>query len=120
MPPIKPEDVAKEAARERPDLVYQAFNELIKKHWEPNERRAVIHLHQAQSAVVKALMATRGGWNRKKALTAIEEGHWLDVEEAYRAAGWTVKYDQPAFNESGSSYYTFSKPANRSSGGSGG
>ena len=35
------------------------------------------------------------------------EKHWLDVEAAYEAAGWTVKYDKPGYNESYEPSWTF-------------
>jgi hypothetical protein len=33
---------------------------------------------------------------------------WLDVEDAYRAEGWTVVYDKPGYNESYAASFTFS------------
>lgn len=35
--------------------------------------------------------------------------HWLDFEEAYRAAGWRVEYVKPGFNESGDAFWTFTE-----------
>lgn len=37
----------------------------------------------------------------------IFDSGWLDIEPVYRAAGWSVKYDKPAYCESYEAYYIF-------------
>lgn len=34
---------------------------------------------------------------------------WLDVEEIFRQVGWSVSYDNPAYNESYEPSWTFTK-----------
>jgi len=34
---------------------------------------------------------------------------WLNIEPMYRAAGWKVVYDKPAYNESYEPTFTFTK-----------
>lgn len=35
--------------------------------------------------------------------------HWLDIEDVYRAEGWIVDYDKPAYNQSYRAYFVFKK-----------
>lgn len=43
------------------------------------------------------------------------EKHWLDIETAYRQAGWEVEYDKPAYNETYGASWEF-KHGKRSEG----
>lgn len=35
------------------------------------------------------------------------DNHWLDIEDAYRHAGWNVEYDKPGYNESYDAHFVF-------------
>ena len=95
--PIKPEEVAEKKEQSFPDAVFEAFNELI------------VHNFLNGSATIKQddilKLMTQKGLNRKE---IIDKG-WLDVEGAYRAAGWKVEYDKPGFNESYPATFTFTR-----------
>ena len=94
--PIRPEEVgALKVAEAIPDEVFGAFNVLIARHC------AAGHARVKQEDVVKRL---------------VELGHaradvfalgWLNVEDAYRAAGWKVVYRKPGYNESGDAIFDF-------------
>jgi hypothetical protein len=83
--------------REFPVFVIQAFNECIMESRVRNSKNVM------QDDVVKRIEKL-GNVSRN----SIFENHWLDVEKHYRKAGWTVKFDKPAYNESYKAYYTFS------------
>jgi len=96
--PIKPSEVANKKLINFPDAVFEAFNQLIAQNF------------SGGSAVVKqkdvvALVVGRG-----IEAEAIYKNHWLDVEDVYRAAGWRVMYDKPAYCEDWyDPYFKFSK-----------
>jgi hypothetical protein len=92
--PIKPSQVGTRKQEDFPPEVFEAFNELIARNFANG--RAIVR----QEEVVKLI--------KKKGLKGdIFENHWLDVEEAYMAAGWKVLYDKPAHNESYEATFTF-------------
>jgi|CXWL01.1.fsa_nt_gi hypothetical protein len=97
--PISPDDVAGKKAATIPDVVFEAINDLIVKNWAGT--RATI----LQSKIVESIL------NRDDAITekSIFEHRWLDIEDIYREAGWDVKYDKPAYNESYSATFIFKK-----------
>lgn len=78
MPPIKPNNIAVANTEAIPEAVFDVFNALIAEHWDG--RRAVIEL----ADVCERLKGQE-----------YKQQH-LNVESAYRHAGWKVKYDQPA------------------------
>lgn len=93
MPPIKPSEVK----RIIPEVVFDCFNQLINERFISGE--AVI-----RQADVVALLKSKGFDHDD-----VYKKGWLDVEDAYRAAGWKVDYEKPGFNEAGEAYFTFSK-----------
>ena len=102
--PIKPDEVADHKRKVViPEKVFEAFNELIAKHW--NGRTARF----AQDEVVELILKK---YARSKTVTrsSIFDNHWLDVEPVYREAGWKVVYDSPAYNETYASTFQFTKP----------
>lgn len=97
MKPITREEVNAAAKnREFPDFVIQAFNECIVESKLKNSTTV------KQDDVMTKIVAASG-----KSRNQIFELHWLDVEDHYRAAGWIVTYDKPAYNESYAAYFTF-------------
>jgi hypothetical protein len=57
-----------------------------------------------QKDIVQELV--NGGLDREE----IFAKHWLDFEDIYRDAGWTVGYDKPAYNEDYEPYFEFTVP----------
>lgn len=92
--PITPEEA--ELTYTIPPEVYDAFNSLL----QGKPRGKPIRIKQTE---VVELIVTKLKCERKD----IFENHWLDVEEDYRKAGWTVTYDKPGFNECYDPYYKF-------------
>jgi len=97
--PITPGQVASEKLAQLPDLVIVAFNELIARAWDG--QRAMVY----QEDAVEAILSTGVARTREE----IFELHLLDVEPVYQAAGWSVTYDKPGFNETYQPYFAFTR-----------
>lgn len=82
-----------------PPAVFDAFNEMIAKHW--NGHSATF----TQAAVVATILTHMPKPNRGE----IYSNNWLDVESVYGEAGWRVEYGKPASNEPHEPTFTFSK-----------
>lgn len=98
--PIRPEDVPALKVVSIPGEVFEVFNELIIKNYSQGGT-SVVH----QSAVINALE------DRGTPRNTVYQNGWLDVEDAYEEAGWDVKYDKPAYNESYPATFRFSAPS---------
>ena len=94
--PLRPEDMHAAKARVIPQHVFEAFDEEIARAWDG--KRSVV----MQEAVLMNIM-TRHGCTRD----VVFSNKWLDVEPVYRAAGWKVTYDKPAYCESYPASFTF-------------
>lgn len=96
--PITPVEASRRFANEIiPDEIIAAVNELIVQNLVKDI--ATITQHEiVELAVLKGLKRED-----------IFENRWLDIEEVYRAAGWTVGYDKPGYNESYKASFTFRK-----------
>ena len=99
--PIKPSEIGQGKADVFPDAVFEAFNQLIAEQF--SQGCATIK----QDDVV-ALMEQKGLGQAE-----IQRKGWLNVEDAYRAAGWAVEYDKPGYNESGPATFTFRRAPGR-------
>src|SRR4051812_37723826 len=94
---ISPSQVpAEKLASVFPDLVIQTWNRIIAKKFTAG--RAHIGQDEIADAIAEATGVTR---------REVFDNHWLDVEEIYRAQGWEVEYDKPAYNESYEANFTF-------------
>lgn len=95
--PIKPDDVTQKKTSTIPDVVFDAFNETIAKHWDGRvarfEQREVVALITAKG------ISSTDAYAKK----------YLDVEESYRAVGWSVEYDRPGYNETYEPTFTFQR-----------
>jgi hypothetical protein len=101
--PIKPDEVAQAKAQSIPSEVFEAFNDQITLKFSGN--RALVMQEDVISAIISKFPGSDSTVMRKR----IFEKHWLDVEDAYRAVGWKVFYDKPAFNESYPASFEFKK-----------
>ncbi len=99
--PIQPKDVIKEKQRSLPDQVVETFNELIAENW--NGSDALIYQEDVVARIKKKFLPKR--ITNKK----IFDNHWLDVEDVFKNAGWSVYYDKPAYNEDYKASFSFSK-----------
>jgi len=96
--PIKPKDVQSKKDAALPEEVFEVFNQLIVENWDG--RSATVNQDEACKRICKALKIKSG--------EAYDRG-LLDVESAYRKAGWKVVFDKPGFNENYDAFFVFSK-----------
>lgn len=96
--PIKPKDVQKNKDILLPEGVFQAFNELIVEKWDGSS--ATFTQEEAGKRVASVLSLPIG---------EIYLRRYLDVESAYRKAGWKVEFDHAGYNEFYDSFFKFSK-----------
>lgn len=101
--PIKPSEVGPKKAQTMPPEVFEAFNELIVKHWDGRSATVL------QSDVVNLILAKMTLSKPEIKRSDLYDNHYLDVESHYRKAGWVVKYDSPACNESYPATFEFRK-----------
>jgi hypothetical protein len=101
--PITPDEVVDLKRRSAiPGMVFDAFNELIAKHW--NGHAATVKQDEIVELILKKYSHSTSVTRR-----SVFADHWLDIETVYEAAGWKVVYDKPGYNESGASFFEFTK-----------
>ena len=100
--PIKPSEIK---PKKLPDYVITAFNELIQEKW--NGTQATIKFREAAEKI--STVSARGDYRMQIGVDNVYKEKYLDVENLYRANGWDVKVDSPAYCESYEGYFVFSK-----------
>lgn len=103
--PISPEEALQQKQNNIPDVVFEAFNELIV---EKINMQGTARITQSE-AVKKIIEKSNGALTRE----IIFEKRMLDVEPQYRESGWKVEYDKPGYNEDYEAYYIFEKQKHR-------
>lgn len=96
---FSPKDAVDQAAKVShvPQSVIDVVNGLLS----TNYRTGTIIL--SQDDIIAAVLVTHPNMDRED----IFKQRWLDFELVYAANGWDVKYDRPAYNESGSARFLF-------------
>jgi hypothetical protein len=92
--PITPDEIHKQQMENIPDAVFEALNSLIAKEY----------CGGSSSFTIGELAAEF----RSKGITKIESWYY-NFEPVYEAAGWTVNYYKPGYNESGDITWTLCK-----------
>ncbi len=103
--PIRPDEVVKEQSF--PEAVYQAFNQLITRHWDGS--RATFTQKEAVELIVSHLQYELYNHTRESLRARVYAERLLDVEAKYRAEGWSVTYDRPGYNETYEATFTFKR-----------
>lgn len=96
---ITPQEAICQRMDSIPDFVIEAFNQLIVENL-VGKYSTVLQ----KDAVAKIIALSP----EKVTSNEIYKRHWLDVEDVFRKAGWTVKYDKPAYNETYEPSFEFS------------
>lgn len=96
--PIKPSDIPVAKLYAIPESVIQVVNDILARRFVSSGGRVIIK----QKEIVNELVANHG-------LTAshIYSNDYLNFEEIYRANGWRVKYDKPAYCENYDAFFEF-------------
>lgn len=95
---IRPDEIAKKKAAIFPVEVIEAFNVLIAKNF--TNGRANVTQEDAIKAICSSLGISR---------VEVFKNHYLDIEEVFREAGWSVKYDKPGWDENYGAFFIFER-----------
>jgi hypothetical protein len=95
--PVSPQDLQSGIVHAAPGFVIAAFNELITENYVGT--RSVFK----QKDVIARIQKNQGVTQEE-----IFKSGWLNVEPHFRAAGWSVEYDKPGYNESYDAHFIFS------------
>lgn len=96
--PIRPDEVLDLQQKLLPDEVIKAWNLLIAENFRGST--AVIYQDDAITRLEVHMDCSRD--------TVFKKGY-LEIEDIYRKAGWTVKYDKPGYNENYKAFFRFTK-----------
>lgn len=96
MPALSPTKIAKKHLASIPEVVFEAVNELLAKG-------AGGSVSFTQDELL-ALLAKKAP--EIKRATYFDNG-WLDFEAKYRAQGWSVEFDKPAYCETYDAHWNF-------------
>ncbi len=107
--PIKPSEVVKKKTAQIPEIVFEVANELIAENWTGSSATFTVD-ELAERVVARGTPPADTPVNYRAALFAKRA---FDIEDSYREAGWTVKFDRPGYNESYSANWTFTKGRTR-------
>jgi hypothetical protein len=102
--PISPDEVVGKKEASIPNGVFEAFNELIARNW--NGSYSMLKQCDVVNLISEKVGNGMGDGCGKK---MIYDNHWLDVEDIYRATGWSVEYDKPGYNENYEPTFKFKK-----------
>lgn len=102
MKPISPDEVVNLKCNQIPDFVIEAFNKCIAENYLSNRSEF------EQNRVIKEILNLTPS-DMYVDRDMIFKNKWLDVEDIYRDAGWTVRYDKPGYNESYEASFIFRK-----------
>lgn len=98
--PITPAEAMKQKRTEIPDEIIRVVNDMLVEKMSIANPTSGITLFQKDivGRAAEALdMTTSEIFARK----------WMDFEPIFRDAGWEVKYDKPAYNESYDAFFVF-------------
>lgn len=109
--PIRPDDVVACRQATIPDFVIEAFNTCIAAAYANGA--AVVRLGDVVAAILRSMPSDDSpAMDRAR----IFRERWLDVEDLYRAQGWTVTFDKPGYNEIYPTSFTFKRRRDRGDG----
>ncbi len=98
--PLSPDEIGIFAAQAFPEYVFTAVNKLLAR-----ATNGKIY----QKNVIEAILEEASAAGVILSRSDIFAKGYLDFEEAYRAVGWKVTYDKPAYNESYDANFTFKR-----------
>jgi hypothetical protein len=97
MPAISPNEVVAQKQKNIPEIVFEAFNELIADNFTEGSAKV------KQEDVINLILSKSGFLSRQE----IFDKGWLNIEDVYRGQGWKVEYDKPGCYETYSAFFKF-------------
>lgn len=110
---ITPQEISKLKGEIFPPAVLEAFNEQIAKNYINKNQSVTVYQDDVIDAIIVKQIGPPSAFDdtyesrAKAARNEIFNEKWLNVEEVYRAAGWEVVYNKPAYNETGKAFFRF-------------
>lgn len=101
MKPIKPDEILDNRENIIHPNIFVVINDMLKKKYTHYNTSVDIK----QNDIIKAFLEITPDFKRQQ----IFDEHHLDFEEVYRQYGWSVKFDQPGWDENYDTRYTFTK-----------
>ena len=108
--PIRPDEAAARQQATIPDFVIEAFNACITAAYANG--MATVYQDDVIAAILRTMQSDDDSANRARILRE----RWLDVEDLYRAKGWSVSSDKPGYNETYRAHFTFRRRRDRGDG----
>ncbi len=99
---ITPDEAIAQFKKDIPPEVISCWNEVIMNNLYVDKKYVESHFTLEE---LKKALKNKVGFDDNNKMHL----HWLDLEDVFRDAGWSVKYDQPAYNESYEATFTFKK-----------
>ena len=101
--PLTPKEASEEKLSIIPSFVFDVFNAFLSTRSEQSSIRI------GQNEVVQMLVTLKPGLDRNE---VFDKG-WLDIESAYRKAGWNVEFDKPGYCETYEASWEFTRKGKR-------
>lgn len=101
--PITPQEASVRFVDSLPDFVIEAFNELISEKIGSSSTCTIL-----QDDIVDRIIKKAAEVGLELERQTIFNKNYLDVEKAYEAVGWHVRYDKPGYGESYEAFFKFS------------
>lgn len=101
---LSPSEVLGQKVSSIPDEIIEAMNQLLVEELSLQGTATILQKDLVGRA--RRLMAESGSVHANVDFYA---KNWLDIEPVFRAAGWKVEYDKPAYCENYEAHFTFSK-----------
>lgn len=96
--PISSDQAEKDASDAFPDEVIECFNQLI-----------VGNLRNGQAVILQKVAARLIAQRMHIPEHEVYQRGYLDVEDMFRAAGWSVEYDKPGYCETYEAFFKFKR-----------
>jgi hypothetical protein len=100
--PVTPDEASKTNRSSIPEAIIQAVNEILSEKFTGG---GSVDIKQDDILARACKIDPKLKNQRSK----IFDNGWMDIEPVFEKAGWTVKYDKPAYCESYDAFFTFSK-----------
>ena len=111
--PINFNEALNNSLADIPDEVIDAFNKLITKQLNKATKTATVYQDDVVQLITELMISNYADTDPQTLAeistlrTKIFGNKWLDVEPLFREAGWSVGYDQPAYNKTYKASYKF-------------
>lgn len=101
--PIKPSEAKKVKVKNIPEFIIAAFNKFIADNLDTSGRSSFKQKHLVTYIVENQIIND----HQPVSASIIYQNKWLDVEDLFEDAGWSVTYDSPSWGDNYDAYFVF-------------